>query len=102
MADVDITPPHTIPTPPQTQTHNTKQTDPQEAHPLAVSPEDKAYYEGLLQAKLRDIAGTMRSTVDWGKREDPSGWPCCSPSQPDCGCDTWATYHPRGTTAVEW
>jgi hypothetical protein len=70
-----------------------RQADPQEAHPVPPTPAEKAHYEALLQAKLVNIRTTMRSTVDYSKREDPSGWPCCSTTQPDCGCDTWATVH---------
>lgn len=69
------------------------QADPAEAHPLYVTPQEKAHYEGLLLAKLHDIQTTMRSEVDYTKREDPSAWPCCSMTQPDCACDTWATAH---------
>lgn len=70
-----------------------------------MTPEEKARYEGLLVDKLHDIRTTLRSAVDYSKREDPSGWPCCSTTQPDCGCDTWATVHyhttGQGGKAVE-
>lgn len=61
-------------------------TDPGQTMPLRPPPAGVlSAVKTALADKLRDIEGTLRTTIDWSGGGRAS-WPCCNPQEADCGC----------------